>query len=121
MSELLFDVNLQQLPDDYLTGDWCVANRVLNRGNPESALAQATRLSLRPGSVQVHTPAQPEAGGQWNVRRDALLSRPYLELQLPAEETRALITRLRRSPDGQQSQLSLYFQSGMELQLVCPC
>ncbi|RYU77783.1 hypothetical protein [Hymenobacter persicinus] len=120
MSEPLFDVNLQQLPDEYLTGEWCVANRVLNRGNPDSPLAQATRLSLRPGTVQVHTPGQQDSG-QWQVLRDELLSRPYLELMLLQEETRALITRLRRSADGLESQLNLYFQSGMELQLVCPC
>jgi hypothetical protein len=120
MTEPLFDVNLQQLPDEYLTGEWCVANRVLNRVDPASSLAQATHLSLQPGTVQVHTPAQQDSG-HWHVQRDDLLSRPYLELRLLEEETRALITRLRRSADGLQSQLSLYFQSGMELQLARPC
>ncbi|SHI94077.1 hypothetical protein SAMN02745146_1975 [Hymenobacter daecheongensis DSM 21074] len=120
MSEPLFDVNLQQLPDEYLNGEWCITNRVLNRSNPDSALALATRLSLQPGAVQVHTPAEQDSG-QWLVQRDELLNRPYLELQLVQEDARALITRLRRSADGLQSHLSLYFQSGMELQLICPC
>ena len=120
MNEILFDVNLQQLPDEYLTGEWCVAERVLNRGNPNSALAQATKLTLQPGTVQVQAPTLHDAG-QWSVQRDSLLNRPYLELQLLQEETKALITRLRRSADGLQSQLNLYFQSGMELQLAQPC
>ncbi|PJJ61183.1 hypothetical protein [Hymenobacter chitinivorans] len=120
MDEILFDVNLQQLPDEYLTGEWCVADRVLNRNSPDSALAQATRLLLTPGAVQVHAPFQHDTG-QWSVQRDTLLNRPYLELQLLQEETKALITRLRRSADGLQSQLNLYFQSGMELQLAQPC
>jgi hypothetical protein len=117
MSDLLFDVNLQQLPDDYLTGDWHVADRVLNRSNPDSALAQATDFRLQPGSLQVQAPQQQETG-KWEVQRDTLLNRPYLELYLTREQTRALITRLRRSTDGQQSQLNLYFQSGMEMQLT---
>ncbi|TGE27987.1 hypothetical protein [Hymenobacter metallicola] len=120
MDEILFDVNLQQLPDEYLTGEWCVSDRVLNRSNPDSTLAQATRLLLQPGTLQVHAPTQQD-NGHWSVERDGLLNRPYLELQLLQEETRALITRLRRSADGLQSQLNLYFQSGMELQLAQPC
>ncbi|GAA4011034.1 hypothetical protein GCM10022408_24180 [Hymenobacter fastidiosus] len=108
------------MPDEYLTGEWCVTTRVLNRGNPASTLAQATRLTLHPDTMQVHRPGQQDSG-QWLVRRDELLSRPYLELHLLEEETRALITRLRRSTDGLQRQLSLYFLSGMELELVCPC
>jgi hypothetical protein len=51
------------------------------------------------------------------VQRDDILSRPYLRFDLPAEKTRALVTRLRRSPDGLRSQLHLYFASGMEMQL----
>jgi hypothetical protein len=120
MPEPLFDVNLQQLPDEYLTGNWCVTSRVLNGGDPASTLAQATHLSLQTGTVQVQTLGEQDSG-HWLVQRDDLLSRPYLELQLLEEETRALITRLRRSADGLQSQLSLYFQSGMELLLARPC
>ena len=117
MSDLLFDVNLQQLPDDYLTGDWHVADRVLNRSNPESTLARATYFHLQPGTLQVQAPQQEETG-KWHVQRDTILNRPYLELYLTQEQTRALITRLRRSADGQQSLLNLYFQSGMEMQLT---
>ncbi len=51
--------------------------------------------------------------------RDELLNRPYLRFELPTEEARALVTRLRRSADGLRSQLNLYFASGMELQLNC--
>jgi hypothetical protein len=120
MDEILFDVDLQQLPDEFLTGMWCVADRVLNRSNPDSALAHATRLLLEPGTLQVHAPSQHDTG-HWSVQRDGLLNRPYLELQLLQEETKALITRLRRSADGLQSQLNLYFQSGMELELAQPC
>jgi hypothetical protein len=120
MSEPLFDVNLQQMPAEYLNGDWCVADRVLNRNRPDTALAQATKFSLRPGTVRVQAP-QMQDDGLWTMERDALLNRPYLELRLLREQTRALITRLRRSPDGQISQLNLYFQSGMEIQLARPC
>ncbi|MBD2716461.1 hypothetical protein KBK19_15575 [Microvirga sp. STR05] len=120
MSEVLFDVNLQQMPEEYLTGDWCVADRVLNRNSPDTSLARATKFLLRPGTVQVHAPELQDSG-HWSMERDSLLNRPYLELQLLQEGTRALITRLRRSTDGQHSQLNLYFQSGMEIQLARPC
>ena len=46
MSDLLLDINLQQLPDDYFSGEWQVDNRVLNRNDPGSPLALATRLLL---------------------------------------------------------------------------
>ncbi|MBC6698297.1 hypothetical protein [Hymenobacter sp. BT190] len=120
MTDILFDVNLQQIPEEYLTGDWCVADRVLNRNAPDSSLALATRFTLQPGTMQVQSP-QLQDSGQWTMERDSLLNRPYLELHLLREETRALITRLRRSTDGLQSQLNLYFQSGMEIQLARPC
>lgn len=123
MSDLLLDVNLQQMPDAYLAGDWRVASRVLNRTDPGSPLAQASRLVLsgeqRQMQVQAPEPAQ-NATGRWAVLRDELLNRPYLALTLLADDTRALITRLRRSPDGQRSLLNLYFASGMEMLLECP-
>jgi hypothetical protein len=119
MSEVLFDVNLQQLPDEFLTGDWTVADRVLNHTDPTTTLAQATLFRLQPGLMEIQSPDQQDHGS-WTVERDGLLNRPYLELQLAAEKTRALVTRLRRSADGQHSQLNLYFQSGMELQLAQP-
>lgn len=121
MFDLLLDVNLLQMPDDYLAGDWRVASRVLNQTDPGSALAQASRLVLREGQAYVQTP-EPEqnATGSWAVLRDELLSRPYLALNILADDTRALITRLRRSPDGEHSMMDLYFSSGMEMKLECP-
>ncbi|SNR43780.1 MULTISPECIES: hypothetical protein [Hymenobacter] len=115
----LLDVNLQQVPDAYLAGTWRVAERILNRASATTPLAQATTLQLQEGHLQVDT-ASRAIRGQWSVQRDALLSRPYLHLQLPDEETTALVTRLRRAPDGHLRALTLYFQSGMELQLLQP-
>lgn len=120
MSEVLFDVNLQQLPDELLAGAWRVADRVLNRTDPGCSLAKATEVHLQPGQLHLTEGPQALESGQWSVQRDALLQRPYLELQLPEENTRALITRLRRSADGGTRQLNLYFMSGMEVLLTQP-
>ena len=119
MSDLLLDINLQQLPDDYFGGEWQVANRVLNQNSPASPLALAHRLLLTPGQVEAR-PVPPGLShvGHWSVTRDEILNRPYLSFELPNEATRALVTRLRRSADGVRSQLNLYFASGMELQLA---
>lgn len=119
MPDLLFDVNLQQVPDQYLHGSWQVAGRVLSQANPATALAQATHLQLGTQGLDVVTPTRRTAG-EWRVNRDELLSRPYLSLRMPDEDATALVTRLRRSPDGQHSALTLYFQTGMELHLVQP-
>ena len=122
-TDLLLDINLQTVPDTYLLGDWQVASRVLNRNDPGSPLAQATRLVLTPDAAlrtQAETASPETAGpqtGHWAVLRDELLNRPYLRFTLPSEEARALVTRLRRSADGRQAQLNLYFATGMELQL----
>lgn len=121
MSELLLDINLQLLPDDYFGGEWQVANRVLNQNNPTSPMAQASQLALMPGKLEARpAPDAPAQTGQWAVMRDEILNRPYLSFELPDEATRALVTRLRRSADGQHSQLNLYFASGMEMQLNRP-
>lgn len=118
MSDLLLDINLQQLPDAYFGGEWQVANRVLNSNDPSSPLAQATGLVLTPGQVVTKaTPPTPGQTGRWAVMRDEMLNRPYLNFELPNEATRALVTRMRRSTDGLHSQLNLYFASGMEMQL----
>jgi hypothetical protein len=118
MSDLLLDINLQQSPDDYFGGEWQVANRVLNHSDPGSPLALASQLELTPGKLVAHASGDGSSQtGQWQVRRDEMLNRPYLNFELPTEATRALVMRLRRSADGLQSQLNLYFASGMELQL----
>lgn len=121
MPDLLLDLNLQQLPDDYFSGEWQVASRVLNRNDPGSPLAQATRLLLDSSRLETQSDASvPPQTGSWAVTRDEILNRPYLSFELPTEDTRALVTRLRRSADGLQSQLYLYFASGMEMQLFRP-
>ena len=119
MSDLLLDINLQQVPDDYLAGAWRVAHRVVNRADPASALAQATNLLLDDDSLRLCAPTLDETGS-WAVQRDELLNRPYLRLNFPTEEMRALVTRLRRTADGARSQLNLYFSSGLEMQLDRP-
>ncbi|RSK48303.1 hypothetical protein [Hymenobacter rigui] len=119
MAELLFDVNLQQLPDEFLNGNWRVADRVLNHTDPTSMLACAELFALQPGRVEVQASHGQDAG-RWQIQRDELLNRPYLELMLGQEKTRALVTRLRRSRNGAESQLNLYFQSGMEMHLTQP-
>lgn len=119
MSDLLLDVNLQQVPDDYLAGAWRVAHRVLNRADPASSLAQATSLVLSGQLLELLAPTQTETGS-WAVLRDELLNRPYLRLNLPTEEMQALVTRLRRTTDGARAQLNLYFNSGLEMQLDRP-
>ncbi len=121
MSELLLDINLQHLPDDYFGGEWQVANRVLNQNDPTSPLALARQIELMPGKLVARSSsAGPAATGRWAVMRDEILNRPYLNFELPEEASRALVTRLRRSADGQHSQLNLYFSSGMEMQLNRP-
>lgn len=121
MSELLLDINLQHLPDDYFGGEWQVASRVLNRNDPGSPLALAAQLVLAPGQLEARPePPAPSQIGNWAVMRDEFMNRPYLSFELPNEATRALVTRLRRSADGLRSQLNLYFASGMEMQLDRP-
>lgn len=115
----LLDVNLQQVPDPYLHGKWRVVNKVLSREDPASALAQATEVHLQHQHLSLDAAGQ-STSGQWRVERDALLSRPYLLLQLAGQEISALVTRLRFSADGHFRALTLYFQSGLELFLVQP-
>lgn len=118
--EPLYDVNLQLLSDEQLTGSWRVSGRMLS-GAATETIEEATHLEMCAGNhltlVCEGTGDQQE--GSWLIQRDALLNRPYLELELPDGATRALITRLRRAPGGGPRQLTLYFQSGMELLLDC--
>ena len=98
-----------------------MANRVLNRNDPDSPLALAAKLVLTAGQLEAQPPPPgPSYTGHWAVMRDELINRPYLSFELPNEEARALVTRLRRSADGLRSQLNLYFSSGMEMQLDRP-
>jgi hypothetical protein len=119
MSHQLYDINLQQLPADFLEGPWQVVNRVLPRaGAAEGALEQATTLELTGAHLRVAGPPATEpVAGHWQLLVAEGLNRPYVELQLPAGPERALITRLRRSRDGAEGVLELYFQSGLELHL----
>lgn len=108
MPETLLDVNLQQVADQELAGTWRVASRVLSQADPATALARTTQLQLQPQQLVV---ALNEGAllGRWSVERDALLSRPYLQLSLAEQTTTALVTRLRRSVSGAHRALTLYF------------
>jgi hypothetical protein len=117
--ELLYDLNLLHLADEHLTGGWRVGSRVLSQANPDEVLARATHFELdQPNQLKI-SDGKPEnaAEGTWLIQRDSLLNRPYVTLELPDGPTRALVTRLRRAPDGAARQLTLYFLSGMELVL----
>lgn len=121
MLPFLVDINLQHVPDPYLVGTWRVVERTLNHANPTDLLAQATCLHMQEGALRLDTPGAPAPTlGHWQIERDSLLSRPYLRLQLAHEQVTALVTRLRRSLDGEYRALALYFQSGLELLLVQP-
>ncbi len=118
--ELLYDVNLQLLDESHLVGHWRVASRVLSQADPGSLLARTTDMQLaRPNRLTLFAAVPDEQQpGIWQVLRDELLNRPYLALGLAGTEpTRALVTRLRRAPDGSARQLTLYFLSGMEVVL----
>lgn len=119
MPPTLLDLNLQQVPDPYFMGSWRVTERVLNRADPTSVLAQATHLYLHEGELRLEAPTASQTG-QWQVERDSLLGRPYLLLEFAQEQMKVLITRLRRSFDGNYRTLVLYFQSGLELFLSHP-
>lgn len=117
--ELLYDVNLSQLPDDDLVGCWRVESRAISHADPAAVLARTSALDLGPAGRLTVFAEQPETQepGRWQVQRDERLNRPYLTLDLAGEATRALVTRLRRSPTSDTRRLTLYFLSGMELVL----
>lgn len=122
MLHTLYDINLQQLSAELLEGHWQVVSRVLPRtGTPEVHLMDATTVELAGAALRIADGQTPEyRTGQWQLLTTAGFNRPYLALELPAGPARALITRLRRSPDGTQGRLELYFQSGLELELQRP-
>lgn len=116
----LYDVNLQTCPDDWLRGRWRVRRRGTRPATAADAgLAAAEVLELGgAGHLLLLGPDQARQAGTWAVARDPRLGRPYLELRLPGTaDAHALVTRLRRSPDGQAAALTLYLQTGEELTL----
>ena len=121
MVELLYDVNLQFLADEHVAGQWHVRSRELSRADPGALLSRAVSFDFSaPDRLTIFAVAPDEQQpGVWQVLRDELLNRPYLALTLAgADPTRALVTRLRRAPNGGTRQLTLYFLSGMELVLA---
>lgn len=116
-SGLLYDVHLPSLTAPELRGAWRVARQ--RAGTAAAPWTEATQLRLDEATLQLH--AGPKAvPGTWQLLRHEGLRPPYLALHTPAGATQALITRLRRSPDGTAQQMQLYFQSGMEWELSCP-
>ncbi len=134
----LYDLNLQQLDDLHVVGNWRVISRRVNPtdGNaladadtlhldppPDRALVvnvpyAALTLAAPPGHKAPNATEQSQLGN-WSLQRDPLLSRPYLKILLPDGETLALITRMRRSADGADCEMMLYFQTGTEIHLQC--
>jgi hypothetical protein len=115
----LLDLNLQHVDDPHFAGTWRVERRTLSRTEAADSLAEATHLHLQGREFRLDAPDAAHRG-EWRIERDPLLSRPYLVILLAGQAIRALVTRLRRSLDGQYQALVLYFQSGLELSLVQP-
>jgi hypothetical protein len=118
-SELLYDVNLQQLPAEYLQTTWRVVEQRAGSA-PETDWADATHLELGHQALLLQGKTIPSLTGSWAIERSSLLGQPYLTLELPTSHTQALITRFRRSPDGRRRLLKLYFRSGLEMELTHP-
>lgn len=112
------NIDFHDIDEGMLRGDWVVHSRVVNRADPDSALARAQALTLGDGTLLLNAPPDPIVG-RWSVARDdGLARRPYLELELGPDRSRALITRLRQSDDRRQGHLDLYTADGIELALV---
>ncbi|RYU84242.1 hypothetical protein [Hymenobacter persicinus] len=118
-SELLYDVNLQQLPAEYLQATWRVVDQRAGK-DPEADWSDATHLELGSHALHLQGKTIPSLTGSWTIERSSLLGQPYLALELPHSNTQALITRFRRSSDGRRRLLKLYFRSGLELELTHP-
>lgn len=117
--DLFFDFNLQTLTAELL----CVAWRVvgMRSGNrPEPGWTDAEQVRLSPDGVHLAMPNNTELAGTWAMERSSLVSQPYLVLELAHGTSYALITRMRRSHDGARRLLTLYFQSGLEIELTHP-
>ena len=111
------NIDFHDIDEGMLRADWIVLSRVLNRADPQGALARAQALELGDGTLRVSA-SQGEIAGCWSVvRDDGLGRRPYLELELGADRSRALITRLRQTEDRRQARLTLYSAQGIELEL----
>lgn len=111
---ILYDVNLQTCPNTWLCGQW----RLQQRGpGPANIFSLATELVLDHDDVLMVLGPELGYSGTWRVERDPRLGRPYLTLTLPQENTRALVTRLQRTTDGQQAAITLYLETGTELLL----
>lgn len=111
---LLYDVNLQTCPNEWLQGQWQLRRRGPGPANIFS-LADALVLD-EAGELMVLGPDL-SYSGTWTVERDARLGRPYLSFTLPQDRTRALVTRLQRSADGLAAAITLYLETGTELVL----
>jgi hypothetical protein len=111
------NIDFHDIDEGMLRGDWVVHSRVVNRADPDSALARAVALELAEGSLRVTAPGG-EVVGRWSVVvDDGVVRRPYLELELGEDRQRALITRLRQTDDRSQARLTLYSAQGIELEL----
>ena len=121
MSDLtsLYDVNLPALAATQLLGPWRIV-RLRAAPAAEPLWGEATHLHLDADTLRLQSGAPAPLSGTWHLQRHAQLGQPFLVLHLPDGSAQALITRLRRSPDGSVRQMALYFQSGLELQLTHP-
>ncbi len=116
--ELLYDVNLLSLAVESLLATWQIT-RLQTGPEPEPGWAEATHAELRVGALRLLGAAGP-VEGTWSLQRTQPLKQPYLAFKLPQGEAHAQVTRLRHSPSGERKLLRLYFESGLELELVHP-
>ncbi|AYA36726.1 hypothetical protein D3Y59_06445 [Hymenobacter oligotrophus] len=118
--DLYYDLNLQTLTPEPLCVGWRVVSRRDGR-RPEPGWAEAEQVLLSAEALHLATQSGgTQLAGTWSLERSSFLSQPYLVMQLAHGTSQALITRMRRSHDGARRLLTLYFQSGLEIELTHP-
>ncbi|WP_324680203.1 hypothetical protein [Hymenobacter sp. GOD-10R] len=112
---LLYDVNLLTVSAEHLFGCWNIrCGRPAPA--PERLWSEGTRVQLGAGVLLLYTPSGVHQG-TWQVERHRRQGQPFLVLHLPTGKVQVVVTRLRCSLDERLRQLSLYFPSGLELEL----
>lgn len=110
-------IDLEQITETHLHGEWVVYNRVVNTNSQENLFADVKVIEIRP--AEYRSMNGKERIGKWSVIREReIIYNPQLQFFIDGQQVgNAIITRLQAdtSPSGEVHKLTLYFSTGLEL------
>ncbi|MCD6019576.1 MAG: hypothetical protein K0S53_2697 [Bacteroidetes bacterium] len=115
---MLKPIELNNITEEHILGNWRVQSKILNRSDPESPFATAEEHHFLKDSIYKTLNGE-DLLGKWVLFLETdIIKSPLLKFTLKNQAVNTIITLLLYTDDKEHAQLTIYFDTGLELVLL---